>query len=74
MSRGLFFPGMKCPDYCGGCPAFQIYWPEASFSDDAITCRATVICMVAQKEIGPRSDRKPSWCPAREVEVADDEQ
>lgn len=72
MSRGLFFPGMKCPDYCGGCPAFQIYWPEASFADDAITCRAEVICIAAKKEIGPRSDRKPSWCPAREVEVEDD--
>lgn len=21
MSRGLFFPGMKAPDYCGGCIA-----------------------------------------------------
>ena len=72
MSRGVFFPGMKCPDYCGSCPAFQFYWPEAAFADDAITCRAAVICLAAQKKIVPRSDRKPSWCPAREIEVKDD--
>ena len=72
MSRGLFVPGMKCPNYCGGCPAFQIYGPEAAFTEGAMICRATVICMAAQKEIGPRSDRKPSWCPCKEIEVKDD--
>ena len=72
MSRGLFFPGMKCPGYCGVCPAFQISGQEVSFSDNTITCRTTLICLAAQKETGLRSDRKPSWCPAREVEVEED--